>query len=152
MTAKPRTVGLPEFLDFMNRKGLNTTSQRRTIAEAFFELPGHHSLEEFYQHICSAIPASGDYGYRTLKLLCDAGLAMEIHFSDGITRYEVARPDSHHDHLVCLGCGKIVEICDPRIEKLQRELAEKYGFKLRGHVHNLYGLCAECRAKAAKEL
>ena len=153
MTAKPRTVGLPEFLDFMNRKGLNTTSQRRTIAEAFFELPGHHSLEEFYQHILQRDPGIGQTTvYRTLKLLCDAGLAMEIHFSDGITRYEVARPDSHHDHLGCLGCGKIVEICDPRIEKLQRELAEKYGFKLRGHVHNLYGLCAECRAKAAKEL
>ena len=69
----------------------------------------------------------------------------------GITRYEIAKPDSHHDHLVCLDCGKIVEICDPRIEKLQREMAEKYGFKLRGHVHNLYGICKDCRDKAAKD-
>ena len=152
MTAKQRDACLADFLEFMNRKGLNTTSQRRIIAEAFFELPGHHSLEEFYQHILQRDPGIGQTTvYRTLKLLCDAGMAMEIHFSDGITRYEVARPDSHHDHLVCLQCGKIVEICDPRIEKLQRELAEKYGVKLRGHVHNLYGLCEACRIEAAQK-
>ncbi|MBO5490695.1 Fur family transcriptional regulator [uncultured Desulfovibrio sp.] len=150
MTTQENSGRLTDFLEFMNRKGLNTTSQRRTIAEAFFELPGHHSLEEFYQHILQRDPGIGQTTvYRTLKLLCDAGLAMEIHFTDGITRYEIAKPDSHHDHLVCLECGKIVEICDGRIEKIQRELAENHGFRLRGHVHNLYGICAECRQKAA---
>lgn len=153
MASKQNTTTLADFLEFMNRKGLNTTSQRRVIAEAFFELPGHHSLEEFYQHILQRDPGIGQTTvYRTLKLLCEAGLGMEIHFSDGITRYEVARPDSHHDHLVCLHCGTIVEIYDPRIEKLQREMAEKHGFTLCGHVHNLYGLCARCRAQAAKPL
>ena len=149
--SKQNNASLADFLDFMSRKGLNTTSQRRVIAEAFFELPGHHSLEEFYQYILGRDPGIGQTTvYRTLKLLCDAGLAMEIHFSDGITRYEVARPDSHHDHIVCLSCGKIVEICDQRIEKLQRELAEKHGFSLNGHVHNLYGLFADCRTAKAK--
>ena len=150
--SKQTNASLADFLDFMSRKGLNTTSQRRVIAEAFFELPGHHSLEEFYQYILGRDPGIGQTTvYRTLKLLCDAGLATEIHFSDGITRYEVARPDSHHDHIVCLSCGKIVEICDQRIEKLQRELAEKHGFSLNGHVHNLYGLCADCRAAESKD-
>ena len=101
--SKQNNASLADFLDFMSRKGLNTTSQRRVIAEAFFELPGHHSLEEFYQYILGRDPGIGQTTvYRTLKLLCDAGLATEIHFSDGITRYEVARPDSHHDHIVCL--------------------------------------------------
>ena len=150
--SKQNNASLADFLDFMSRKGLNTTSQRRVIAEAFFELPGHHSLEEFYQYILGRDPGIGQTTvYRTLKLLCDAGLATEIHFSDGITRSEVARPDSHHDHIVCLSCGKIVEICDQRIEKLQRELAEKHGFSLNGHVHNLYGLCADCRAAESKD-
>ena len=150
--SKQNNASLADFLDFMSRKGLNTTSQRRVIAVAFFELPGHHSLEEFYQYILGRDPGIGQTTvYRTLKLLCDAGLATEIHFSDGITRYEVARPDSHHDHIVCLSCGKIVEICDQRIEKLQRELAEKHGFSLNGHVHNLYGLCADCRAAESKD-
>ena len=150
--SKQNNASLADFLDFMSRKGLNTTSQRRVIAEAFFELPGHHSLEEFYQYILGRDPGIGQTTvYRTLKLLCDAGLATEIHFSDGITRYEVARPDSHHDHIVCLSCGKIVEICDQRIEKLQRELAEKHGVSVNGHVHNLYGLCADCRAAESKD-
>ena len=137
----------------MSRKGLNTTSQRRVIAEAFFELPGHHSLEEFYQYILGRDPGIGQTTvYRTLKLLCDAGLATEIHFSDGITRYEVARPDSHHDHIVCLSCGKIVEICDQRIEKpAARTGGKMHGFSLNGHVHNLYGLCADCRAAESKD-
>lgn len=149
MTAKSEQTSLSDFLDFMNRKRLNTTAQRRTIAEKFFALPGHHSLEEFYRHILQLDSGIGQTTvYRTLKLLCDAGLATEIHFADGITRYEIAKPDSHHDHLVCLKCGKIVEICDARIEAIQRELAEAHGFRLSGHVHNLYGLCEACRPKA----
>ncbi|MBQ9406807.1 MAG: transcriptional repressor [Desulfovibrio sp.] len=150
MTTQENRTQVTEFLEFMGRKGLNITQQRRSIAEAFFDLPGHHSLEEFYQHISQRDAGIGQTTvYRTLKLLCDAGLAMEIHFSDGITRYEIARPSKHHDHLVCLECGKIVEICDERIESIQKELAERYGFRLRGHVHNLYGICADCREKAA---
>ncbi|MBQ4567466.1 MAG: transcriptional repressor [Desulfovibrio sp.] len=135
-----------DFLAFMSRNGLNTTAQRKVIAEAFFELPGHHSLEEFYQHVFKLDSGIGQTTvYRTLKLLCDAGLATEIHFKDGITRYEVARPNSHHDHIVCLSCGKIVEIYDQRIESLQREIGEQYGFVLSGHLHNLYGICDVCR-------
>ena len=89
--------------------------------------------------------------YRTLKLLCEAGLAMEIHFSDGIARYELAASDSHHDHMVCVACGKVIEIYDPRIEKIQHELADKYDFLLRGHVHNLYGICSACAAQEQRE-
>lgn len=146
------TTPLGAFLDFMSSRGLNTTSQRRVIAQAFFEFPGHHSLEEFYQYVLKLDAGIGQTTvYRTLKLLCDAGLATEIQFSDNITRYEVARPDSHHDHLVCLGCGAIVEICDARIEKLQRELAEANGFSLTGHLHNLYGYCRACRDRQTAE-
>lgn len=150
MMSKQNNATLADFLEFMSRKGLNTTSQRRVIAEAFFELPGHHSLEEFYQHILQRDPGIGQTTvYRTLKLLCEAGLGMEIHFSDGITRYEVARPDSHHDHLVCLQCGTIVEIYDPRIEKLQRELAEKHASACAG-MFIIFTVCAPtARAQAA---
>lgn len=139
-------IAQKDFLDFMARAGLSVTSQRRAIAAAFFGLSGHHSLEEFYQHILTVDPGIGQTTvYRTLKLLCEAGLATEIHFSDGIARYEVARTNSHHDHIVCLRCGKVQEIFDQRIEKLQREMARAHGFTLSGHVHHLYGMCAECR-------
>lgn len=137
-----------EFLDFMKRSGLNITSQRIAIAEAFFELPGHHSLEEFYNIIVKRDASIGQTTvYRTLKLLCEAKLASEIHFSDDITRYEIARPTSHHDHLICLECGAIVEIFDRRVETWQNEIAEEHGYKLKGHVHNLYGVCKACQTK-----
>lgn len=129
----------------MAENGLNITNQRKMIAEAFFELSGHHSLEEFYRLIAQKDTGIGQTTvYRTLKLLCDAGLANGIQFSDNITRYEVARPNEHHDHLICLNCGKIVEIRDNRIESLQKEIAEGNGFTLTGHSHNLYGYCPAC--------
>lgn len=137
-----------EFLNFMKRSGLNITSQRIAIADAFFNLPGHHSLEEFYNIVAKRDSSIGQTTvYRTLKLLCEAKLANEIHFSDDITRYEIAKPTSHHDHLICLECGEIVEIFDRRIEAWQNEIAEEHGYKLSGHAHNLYGICTTCRQK-----
>lgn len=144
--SKATEARVQEFIDFMSKRRLNITNQRRSIAEAFLEFAGHHTLEEFYQHILNYDSTIGQTTvYRTLKLLCDAGFANEIHFSDGVARYEVAIPDSHHDHIVCTSCGKIVEVYDQRIETIQRELVAEHGFTLRGHVHNLYGLCKDCR-------
>jgi Fur family ferric uptake transcriptional regulator len=136
---------LRAFLDFMASNGLHTTNQRRAIAAAFFELPGHHTLEEFYKHVLQHDESIGQTTvYRTLKLLCDAGLATETHFVDGVARYEVSLPDDHHDHMVCLRCGKVEEIYNQKIEAIQRDIAWKSGFTLTGHVHNLYGVCAQC--------
>lgn len=139
---------LDTFLHFMLRKKLNRTLQRQIIAEEFFALPGHHSLEEFYKLVERRDPSIGQTTvYRTLKLLCEAGLANEIQFSDNITRYEVASPNHHHDHMICVSCGKILEISDSRLENLQREIARENNFILRGHSHNLYGICQECQSK-----
>ena len=139
---------LENFISFMNRKGLNTTSQRKAIAKAFFNFPGHHSLDEFYRHVAEEDSSIGQTTvYRTLKLLCEAGLAIETQFSDNITRFEVAIPNRHHDHMVCLKCGKIIEISDPRIEKIQKEIAATHDFNLSGHSHTLYGFCKNCEAQ-----
>lgn len=151
MTAEP-SEALSSFKNFMLQKGLNTTNQRVVIAEAFFEFPGHHSLEEFYNHVHAMDPTIGQTTvYRTLKLLCEAGLAAEIQFGDNITRYEVANPALHHDHLVCLHCGKIQEIYNQRIEAIQKEIAGSHGFILSGHIHNLYGLCPDCQEATGQE-
>lgn len=137
--------GVTFFTEFMARNGFSNTSQRRVIAQVFFSIPGHHTLEEFYQYVNQLDPSIGQTTvYRTLKLLCAAGLASEIQFSDNISRYEIANPNTHHDHLLCLKCGKIVEIYDSRIEEIQKDVAEKNGFTLSGHTHNLYGLCSIC--------
>ncbi len=141
-----------QFLEFMNRNKMNTTAQRRRIAEAFFNLPGHHTLEEFYQHMQKLDPSIGQTTvYRTLKLLVAAGLASEIHLTDSVAHYEVVNEGAHHDHLLCVNCGKIVEIYDASIEKLQRSIAAEHNFTLLGHYHVLYGLCLQCREAQDRE-
>jgi Fur family ferric uptake transcriptional regulator len=78
-----------------------------------------------------------------MKLLCDAGLAHEHNF-DGLTRYEIAQ--EHHDHLVCVRCGKIIEFECEMIESAQEQIAATYHFRVLRHRHELYGHCEECQA------
>ena len=83
--------------------------------------------------------------YRTMKLLCEVGLASERHFDDGVTRYEIDH--EHHDHLVCVNCGKIIEFECEAIEASQNEIAERHDFRILHHRHELYGHCAACRSE-----
>jgi len=136
---------------YMARKGLRSTEQRRLIVETFFHSHSHITIEELLGQVRSADPRVG-YAtvYRTLKLLAESGVANERHFGDGVTRYELADGDTHHDHLICIECHGITEFEEPRIESLQDEVARTYGFELRTHKHELYGLCADCLARAPK--
>jgi Fur family transcriptional regulator, ferric uptake regulator len=136
---------------YMARKGLRSTEQRRLIVETFFHSHSHITIEELLGQVRSADPRVG-YAtvYRTLKLLAESGVANERHFGDGVTRYELADGDTHHDHLICIECHGITEFEEPRIEALQDEVARTYGFDLRTHKHELYGLCADCQARAPK--
>ncbi|MCP5066622.1 MAG: transcriptional repressor, partial [bacterium] len=99
-----------------------------------------------YQRVREKHPSIGyTTVYRTMKLLCDAGLSHERHFDDGITRYEIDQ--EHHDHLMCLRCGKIIEFDCQMIETAQDEIVERYGFRLLRHRHELYGHCPECQRR-----
>ena len=87
---------------------LKHTKQREAILDAFLEASGHITSDDLYQRIREKHPNIGfTTVYRTMKLLCEAGLANERHFDDGVTRYEIQH--EHHDHLVCVRCGKIVD-------------------------------------------
>jgi Fur family ferric uptake transcriptional regulator len=133
---------------YMAKKGLRSTDQRRLIVETFFRGGSHVSIEELLTQV-RAKDARVGYAtvYRTLKLLTECGVANERRFGDGLTRYELADDATHHDHLICVECGDIVEFEEPRIEALQEKVARKYGFELRSHKHELYGVCPRCRAK-----
>jgi Fur family ferric uptake transcriptional regulator len=132
--------------DYMLKKGLRSTDQRRLIVETFFHAENHVSIEELLSQVRSQDPRVG-YAtvYRTLKLLTECGVAYERRFGDGLTRYELADDTTHHDHLICVECGDITEFEEPRIEKLQDEIATRYGFELRSHKHEMYGVCPKCR-------
>jgi Fur family ferric uptake transcriptional regulator len=137
---------------YMAKKGLRSTDQRKLIVETFFRADNHVSIEELLAHVRAQDPRVG-YAtvYRTLKLLTECGVANERRFGDGLTRYELADDATHHDHLICIECGDITEFEEPRIEELQEKVAKKYGFSLRSHKHELYGLCPRCRAKRRAE-
>lgn len=139
---------LKRFAAYITANGLKFTPQRRLIAEAFLSQSGHLSTEELYDKVRKQAPSVGQATvYRTLKLFCDAGLAKEVHFGDGMARYETTVDTVHHDHLICIGCGRQVEFMDAAIEKLQETLAEQHGFLLTSHHMYLYGVCPACRAK-----
>jgi Fur family transcriptional regulator, ferric uptake regulator len=133
---------------YMTKKGLRSTDQRKLIVETFFRSDNHVSIEELLAQVRSQDPRVG-YAtvYRTLKLLTECGVANERRFGDGLTRYELADDVTHHDHLICVGCGEITEFEEPRIEELQERVARKYGFELRSHKHELYGVCPKCLTK-----
>jgi len=134
---------------YMVQKGLRSTDQRRLIVETFFKAQSHVSIEELLGQV-RAQDARVGYAtvYRTLKLLTECGVAFERRFGDGLTRYELADEDAHHhDHLICVECGSITEFEEPRIEELQDDIARRYGFRLRSHKHEMYGVCPACQAK-----
>jgi Fur family ferric uptake transcriptional regulator len=145
--AEPNLDHFRELLTtHMERRGLRSTDQRKLIVETFFRAPNHVSIEELLAQVRQQDSKVG-YAtvYRTLKLLTECGVAFERKFGDGLTRYELADEASHHDHLICTSCAKIIEFEEPRIEELQEQIASRYGFELLCHKHEMYGICAECQ-------
>lgn len=136
---------------YMAKKGLRSTSQRRLIIDIFFERAPHMTIEDLLAEVRTRDKGIG-YAtvYRTLKLLAECGVASERRFGDGLSRYELAdEATTHHDHLICLSCGKIIEFEEPRIEELQEEIASRYGFEIASHKHEMYGTCSDCRPPRA---
>jgi Fur family ferric uptake transcriptional regulator len=130
---------------YLEERNLRRTQQREAILEVFLATTGHITSEDLYQKVREKHRHIGyTTVYRTMKLLCEAGLATERHFDDGVTRYEIQQ--EHHDHLVCVRCGKIVEFECSMIESAQDNIAEEYGFRLLRHRHELYGHCPDCQS------
>ncbi|MBL0212666.1 MAG: transcriptional repressor [Myxococcales bacterium] len=133
---------------YVQDQRLNVTAQREAIVEQFLRTRDHVSIDELLSKVRKRQPKVG-YAtvYRTLKLLVDSGLAVERQFGDGQARYEVV--GDHHDHLICVKCGLILEFEDHEIERLQEKIAAKLGgFTVLRHRHELYGLCPKAAGEA----
>ena len=132
--------------EYLSRHGLKHTRQRDAILDSFLGVPGHVTSEDLYERVRVEHPEIGAATvYRTLKLFVDAGIANAHHFRDGVTLYE--SEGHHHDHLICVGCGDIVEFRNQVIEEELVGLAEKSGYRLTQHRLHLYGYCANCRER-----
>jgi Fur family ferric uptake transcriptional regulator len=134
---------------YIDEKGLKHSRQRDLVAQAFFEVEGHVTVEELVARARGADPrVSVATVYRTMKLLVDCGLASARQFGDGQTRYESSAGRAHHDHLICTSCGAIVEFANEQIEALQERVARRHGFEVHRHKLELYGRCGRCRQAA----
>ena len=123
--------------------GLRMTDQRRIIAKTLQNSSDHPDVEELYSRAVIKDPGiSIATVYRTVKLFEEAGILDRVEFNDGRSRYEDAERD-HHDHLIDLQTGEILEFFDDEIEKLQEKISEKFGYKLLGHKLELYGIKLE---------
>ncbi|MCA9489829.1 MAG: transcriptional repressor [Myxococcales bacterium] len=133
---------MEQFRTWLAERGLKVTKQREAIADVFFGSGGHLSLEELLELAKEQQPSVG-YAtvYRTMKILAESGLASEHKFAEGNVRYEPSIEGEHHDHLICVTCGKILEYEDERVERLQEEVARKHGLRVVSHRHEIYGEC-----------
>ena len=121
-------------------KGLRMTEQRRVIARVLERSDDHPDVEELYARAVAVDPRiSIATVYRTVKLFEEAGILDKLEFGDGRARYEDAERD-HHDHLIDMNSGEVIEFVDPEIEALQEKIAEKLGYRLKGHRLELYGV------------
>jgi len=124
-------------------KGLRITEQRRTIARVLGDAEDHPDVETLHERAAAVDPRiSIATVYRTVRLFEDAGILERHEFGDGRSRYEAAS-DEHHDHLIDVETGKVIEFVDDELETLQRRIAEKLGYRLVDHRMELYGVATE---------
>ena len=121
-------------------KGMRMTEQRRVIARVLSTAADHPDVEELHRRAHAVDPhISIATVYRTVRLFEEAGILDRHDFGDGRSRYEPA-PETHHDHLINVETGRVIEFVDPELEALQRKIAEKLGFRLVDHRMELYGV------------
>jgi Fur family ferric uptake transcriptional regulator len=142
MAKLPKEISV--LKDHLAKHQLKLTRQREYILQAFLQNE-HITAEQMYRLLAKKDPHIGLATiYRTLNLFCEAGLAQARHFGSQ-TQYDNVAHKGHHDHLICTGCGKIVEFENEEIERLQNQVASRHGFTISTHKLELYGQCSHCR-------
>lgn len=143
MAAKEKTLKIDRKA--LSSAGLRMTNQRGLILEIIRQ--GHLDADEVYRRARDKQPRlSLSTVYRTLRRLRELGLVDELHFDEAHHHYEV-RPSAEHHHLVCLGCGKIVEFEYKLSQRMKQDIARKQGFEVTGVEVNMTGYCAKCRQR-----
>ncbi len=138
------------FEEFVRQQKGRLTPQRQFIVKEFLALHGHYGIDELHERLRKkGRRINPSTIYRTLKLLVQAGIAVERQFANGNTKYDVNV--AHHDHLICLKCSKIVEFDSPKLEGVQAKIVRSLGFEMSFHKHEIYGYCASCRRQKRKK-
>lgn len=140
---------LERFQQLLKESSLKFTKQRELVLKILYENDGHFTPEDIYNLIKSKYPDI-NIGiatiYRTLTLLEESGIVNSISFGSKGKKYEIGLK-AHHDHLICIECGRLIEFQDETIEELQEEIAKKFNFKMTDHIMNITGICEACQAR-----
>ena len=140
---------LERFQELLKRQGLKLTRERRELLDQVLELKKHFDSDSLYETIKKkGSRIARDTVYRTMPLLLECGV-LQKSVGDGRKEYfERTDVKGHHDHMVCIACGNVIEFHSEALEELQERLAEEYRFDLIFHDHRLFGRCFECKEKA----
>jgi Fur family ferric uptake transcriptional regulator len=139
------------FRNYLERRGLKLTAERQGVFEELFARHEHVEADEILVRLrAKGKKISRATIYRTLELLVDSGIVGRVRIREIGYRYERLRAGEHHDHLICNECGKVIEFFEPRIESLQDDVCERYGFLSISHSHQMRGICRQCRPRALK--
>lgn len=131
--------------DLLKERKIRLTLQRELVLKCALKHL-HFTAEQLVADVRSVNTSiSRASVYRTLSLLHDVGVIEKHDFRYGPPNYEVTFGKAHHDHLMCVQCGEIIEFQEPRVEQLQDNVVKRYGYKLLSHTHKLYGLCSKCQ-------
>lgn len=137
-----------KFEQFVVQEGLKHTKQRKQVLDVFLATEKHLTVQELYDLVRKKHEGIGyATAARTVRLMCKSGVCRQVDFGDGSLRYEHKYGHEHHDHLICLKCGKFEEIYNPKLEKLQDKLVKKYGYVQENHKLDIFGLCPKCAKK-----
>jgi Fur family ferric uptake transcriptional regulator len=134
------------FQNFLGEKGLKLTKERIAVLKEVFSSHSHFEPENLYLRIKdSGSKASRASVYRTLNLLVESGLVEKVTRTEKSNIYEHTFGHTHHDHMICDGCGRIIEFYSEKLENLQKEICLGNGFDGRNHTLEIHGYCAECK-------
>lgn len=141
------------FESHLHKKHLKMTSPRREILEKVGIFHDHFDADGLFTELrASGSTVSRATVYRTLELLDEAKLVRKTNFFDQKAFYEFSFGHEHHDHLICMTCGEIIEFHDPIIEKRQDAIVKEHGFHISCHSHKIYGTCPACLKSGKKTL
>lgn len=140
-----KNKGIEEFKTALRTEDLKVTPQRLTVFEEVCSNKEHRNAEDIFIALQNrGKNVSRATVYRTVELLLKYELVTRLDTGDGKWKYEHWLDCSHHDHLICIRCGKIIEFIDEKIEDRQEKICNHHGYKLVRHIHQLFGLCGEC--------
>ena len=142
---------LQTFQQHLSRQGLNLTRQREEILRCLMSADRHLSVEEVFDALKRRDPTLGRATvFRTVKLLQECGLVAEVGGLNGRAKYELKADRPHHDHMICVECGRIMEFQSAMMERFQDEAIRKHGFEALWHRHEIFGRCSACRPRKGK--